>query len=129
MDNIIIENHSDLLQRIAVLRGQKDEMEDQLKDTFSEVVSTLNLVSVFEKGPKMTRPIELAKSGANMFLDIIVGLIMRKHRSIKGYLSAVLVEKVTTILIDNYLIKVIVGINSLFSRRKRQGENQKFSIY
>jgi hypothetical protein len=117
MDKAIIENHSELIQRIAVLKWYKVEMEGQLKDSFSVVASTLNLASFFEAGTKKAQPIELVKSGANMVLDIIAGLIMRKHRGIKGYLSAVIMEKVTSVLIDKYLINIMTGVNTLFRHK------------
>lgn len=125
MEKVTIVNHSQLILRIAELRMYKDIQENELKDSFKEVISTLNLISMFKEATNANRPMELAKSGVNMVLDLIIDLILGKHRSIKGYLSAVMVEKFTTMLVNNNLINIIYGINSLFTRKSQYEKSQE----
>lgn len=125
MEKVIITNHSELVLRIAELRMYKDIQEVELQDSFKEIASTLNLISLFKEATNQDRPLELAKSGVNMVLDLIIDLILGKHRSIKGYLSAVMVEKFTTMLVDNNLINIISGINSLFNRKSQYEKSQE----
>jgi len=125
MEKVIITNHSELVLRIAELRMYKDIKETELQDSFKEIASTLNLISLFKEATNQDRPLELAKSGVNMVLDLIIDLILGKHRSIKGYLSAVMVEKFTTMLVDNNLINIISGINSLFNRKNQYEKSQE----
>lgn len=125
MEKVIITNHSELVLRIAELRMYKDIQEAELKDSFKGIASTLNLISLFKEATNQDRPLELAKSGVNMVLDLIIDLILGKHRSIKGYLSAVMVEKFTTMLVDNNLINIISGINSLFNRKSQYEKSQE----
>lgn len=125
MEKAIIKNHSELVLRIAELRMYKNIQEAELKDSFKGIASTLNLISLFKEATNQDRPLELAKSGVNMVLDLIIDLILGKHRSIKGYLSAVMVEKFTTMLVDNNLINIISGINSLFNRKSQYEKSQE----
>lgn len=125
MEKAIITNHSELVLRIAELRMYKDIQEAELKSSFKGIASTLNLISLFKEATNQDRPLELAKSGVNMVLDLIIDLILGKHRSIKGYLSAVMVEKFTTMLVDNNLINIISGINSLFNRKSQYEKSQE----
>lgn len=125
MEKAIIKNHSELVLRIAELRMYKDIQEAELKDSFKGIASTLNLISLFKEATNQDRPLELAKSGVNMVLDLIIDLILGKHRSIKGYLSAVMVEKFTTMLVDHNLINIISGINSLFNRKSQYEKSQE----
>lgn len=124
MEKVKIINHSQLIGRIAELRMNKDTQEIELKESFKELISTLNLISMFKGSTNTDHPMELAKSGVNMVLDLIIDLILGKHRSIKGYLSAVMVEKFTTMLVNNNLINIIYGINSLFTRKSQYEKSQ-----
>lgn len=125
MENKPITNHTELLLRIAELKIDKDIQENELQNSFKEVVSSLNLISLFKAATNQDHPLEIAKSGVNMVLDLIIDVVLGKHRSIKGYLSAVLVEKFTTMLIDNNLINIITGISSLFSRKSQYERSQE----
>jgi hypothetical protein len=122
MENNNIKNHSELILRIAELRIEKDIQEEKLQRSFKNIVSSLNLISLFKVATNENRPIELAKSGVNLALNLIIDLVMGKHRSIKGYLSAVMIEKFTTVLVNNNLLNIISGIGSLLHKKN---ENEK----
>ena len=106
MDNTHIDNHLQLLMRIEALKAEKDIRENELKINFNELISGLNLVSILKGTTKNENPLDFIKSGVNTVLDLIIGLALGKNRSIKGFLSAVLVEKFTTMLIDNNLTNI-----------------------
>lgn len=125
MEKVKIVNHSQLILRIAELRMYKNIQENELKDSFKEMASTLNLISFFKEAANVDHPMELAKSGVNMVIDLIIDLVLGKHKSIKGYLSAVMVEKFTTMLVNNNLINIIYGINSLFTRKSQYEKSQE----
>jgi hypothetical protein len=124
MEKVIITNHTQLLERIAELKKQKNVQELELQDTFKEIALTLNLVSLFKKSTTDNRPLDLAKSGVNMVLDLIIDLSLGKYRSIKGYLSAVMVERFTAMLVESNILTIISGIQSLFSKKSKHQENQ-----
>lgn len=125
MEKVIIVNHSQLIQRLAELRMYKDIRENELKVSFTEMASTLNLTTIFKEAKNINRPMELAKSGINMLVDLIIDLVLGKHRSVKGYLSAVMLEKISAMLVDNNLINIIYGINSIFKRKSQYEKSQE----
>lgn len=125
MEKKTITNHAELVLRIAELKMNKDIQEYELQNSFKEVVSTLNLVSLFKEATNQNHPLQMARSGVNLVLKLIIDLILGKHRSIKGYLSAVMVERFTTMLVDNNLINIISGISALFNRKSQYEKSQE----
>lgn len=126
LTRVSISNYEQLLTQIETLREEKDFQEDKLKNSFSEMLGLLNIMSLFKAATKQEQPLELAKTGLNMILTLIIDLVLGKHRSIKGYLSAVMVEKFTTVLINNNLTNIITGISSLFNRKTQYERSQEF---
>ena len=126
LTRVSISNYEQLLTQIETLREEKDFQEDKLKNSFNEMLELLNIMSLFKVATKQEQPLELAKTGLNMILTLIIDLVLGKHRSIKGYLSAVMVEKFTTVLINNNLTNIITGISSLFNRKTQYERSQEF---
>lgn len=127
MENTFVTNHSELLSRLTELKSEREIQEMALKYTFTEFVATINLGSLF-KGSNTTdndQPKELLKTGLNMLLNLITGLVLGKNRSIKGYLSAMMVERFTTMVIDNNIINIITGISSLIFRKRNQDRDSE----
>ena len=120
MENTAILNHSDLLARLADLKSEREIQEMSLKYTFVEFISTINVVSFFKSNNKLSglQPNDLIKSGLNMAINLVIGLVLGKNRSVKGFLSTLMVERFTTMIIDNNLINVISKIGSLFLHKK-----------
>lgn len=114
-----ITNHAQLQLRIAELRMYKSIQEEELKVSLRDAFTTLNIISIF-KNATVEQPLQLAKSAVNMTLDLIIDLVLGKHRSIKGFLSSILVERFTTSLVDNNLMNVISTITELIERFKKR---------
>lgn len=127
MEYTFIKNHSELLARLTELKSEREIQEMALKYTFTEFIATIDLVSLFKKSntPEDDQPKELLKTGLNMLLNLITGLVLGKNRSIKGYLSAMMVERFTTMVIDNNLINIITGISSLIFRKRNQDRDSE----
>lgn len=125
MENTTIINHAELLSRLTDLKSEREIQEMALKYTFTEFIATIDLVSLFKKKNDAgnDQPQELLKTGLNMALNMITGLIFGKNRSIKGYLSALMVERFTTMVVDNNLINIITGISSLIFKKRNQGND------
>jgi len=125
MENTPIINHSELLSRLTELKSEREIQEMALKYTFTEFIATIDLVSLFKRTNTSDndQPKELLKTGLNMALNLITGLVLGKNRSVKGYLSALLVERFTTMLVDNNIINIITGISSLIFRKRDQERN------
>ncbi|MCE5330878.1 MAG: hypothetical protein LLF95_01925 [Bacteroidales bacterium] len=125
MENKQITNHAALMRRIVELKADKSVQEVTLKITFLEMISTLDLMSIFRGKKSEDAPLDLVKTGVNMALDLIIDMILGKHRSVKGFLSSVLVENFSRILINNNLINIISGISSLLSRKTQYERSQE----
>lgn len=127
MENTFVTNHSELLARLTELKSEREIQEMALKYTITEFIATIDLVSLFKKSstPEDDQPKELLKTGLNMLLNLITGLVLGKNRSIKGYLSAMMVERFTTMVIDNNLINIITGISSLIFRKRNQDRDSE----
>jgi hypothetical protein len=119
MNNLPITNHSQLLLRIAELKAIKDIEEEELKISIRKFISTIDLVSFFKVGilNSGSHTADLVKTGINMVLNLLISVIVGKHRSMKGFLSSILIEKFTSTLINNNLMGIIAAISSLLSRK------------
>ncbi len=121
MGNTAILTHSDLLARLTELKYDREIQETSLKYTFIEFISTINVVSFF-KGSNNSNYLQsndLLKNGLSMGLNLITGLVLGKNRSIKGFLSTMMVERFTRMILDKDLINIITKIASLiFSKNE-----------
>lgn len=118
MEKTTILNYSDLLARLTELKSERETQEISLKYTFTEFVSSINLVSFFKSKSNNLLPNDLMKSGLSMAVNMIAGLVLGKNRSVKGFLSTLMVERLTTMVIDNNLIELVSKITSLFFNKK-----------
>lgn len=120
MENTAILNHSDLLSRLNELKSEREIQGTTLKYTFIEFITTINVVSFFKSANKTSslHSNDLMKNGLSLVLNTITGLVLGKNRSVKGYLSTLFVERITTMLIDNDLINTVSKIASLFLHKK-----------
>ena len=55
-----------------------------------------------------------------MVLNLITGLVFGKNRSIKGYLNTLVIERFTSMIIDNNLINIVAGIGSMLFKKRNQ---------
>ncbi len=118
MVNTHIINHAELLVQISDLKAKKEVQEEELKITLKGLFSGLNLISIFSGKPiKTEQPIELVKLGVNKVIDLIIDFTLGRNRSLKGFLSSVLVEKFTTTLVNNNLINIISAISTMLRNR------------
>jgi len=125
MENKQITNHAALMSRIVELKADKSVQEGTLKITFLEMISTLDFMSIFRGKKSEEAPLDLVKTGVNMALDLIIDMILGKHRSVKGFLSSILVENFSRIMINNNLINIISGISSLLNRKTHYEKSQE----
>lgn len=122
MTTTTIVSHSELLQQLAGLKLQQEFQEDELKGLLGEFISTINLGVIFKSATNHQQTPDIAKMGLTMLVNLITGFVLGKNRSIKGYLSSVMVEKFTTSLIDHNLISIISTISSLFNKQKNENK-------
>jgi hypothetical protein len=114
-----ITNHSELLRQIAVLRADKNVQEVKLERTFKELANTLNFLSLFKSKSNRDQPLEFAKQGVTMAMDLIIDLIYGKNKGFKGFISSVLVEKIINFIIDHKFNDVIALFTGFFNKNPK----------
>ena len=129
MENTEISGHVELLLRIRQLKVEKLRQENELKYTFREFANSLEPLSVVKRSlHKMTQDKEvqfdLAKAGLNLSTNFIIGAVLGKYRGIKGFLSSVLLEKISTVFINNNVSEIIAGIDKLVYQNSEKETNQ-----
>jgi hypothetical protein len=124
MENTAIINYPELLFRLKELKLTKENSENELKLSFTEFMATVDIVSLFsrQKNPENSQQ-NLLKTGINMALNLVTGLVFGKNRSVKGYLSALMIERFTTMVIDNNLIGIVAGIGSMIFKKRNRDKN------
>lgn len=127
MEYTEINNHKDLALRILQLKSERMREEIELKDSFSDLVSSLSPSSlvrhtlsdlVHDKELKM----DLATTGMNLGAEFLIDRLLGKNKSLKGYLSSIFVDKIATSLITNNSSKIISIFTNLLAPKQEPEE-------
>jgi hypothetical protein len=116
MENSAITGHKELVWRIEQLKIEKIRQELELKLTVNEFVNTLNPVtmvkeSLHELAEDNTVQVDLIKATLNIGANFILEHLIGKHPNMSGLLSSVLVENISSLLINNNVSKLFSGIS------------------
>lgn len=122
MENKIIANYSELTARLTLLKSERDMQEIVLKQSFNEFISSINIFSFFKSSDATEnfQSNDFIKSGLTMTVNLLAGLVFGKNRSLKGFLSTLMVERFTKMLIDNNLINTFAKIGSMIFSKKTE---------
>lgn len=122
MENKIIVNYSELTAHLTLLKSERDVQEIVLKQSFNEFISSINIFSFFKSSDATEnfQSNDLIKSGLTMTVNLLAGLVFGKNRSLKGFLSTLMVERFTKMLIDNNLINTFAKIGSMIFSKKTE---------
>ena len=125
MENKEISSHAELVLRIMDLKAEKFSREEDLKYTFKEFVSTLNPISMVKESLHQLAAdrdvkFDLAKVGLNLGVDFIIDKVLGRNRSVKGFLSSVLIEKFSTLFLNNNISKIVSEISKLLHPNSEQ---------
>jgi hypothetical protein len=106
MGNLKIESYSDLILQITLIKTTKKQQEIELRKDFNEFTQSLNPVQIIQHGLSKlandkTIKFNLKKIGMIAGADLLIDIIFGRNRSIKGFLSAVLVEKIASTYINS----------------------------
>ncbi len=118
MENTKISGHTELLLQIMHLKGEKFRQEEELKHSLKEFAYSLSPAQIVKDSlhklasDKEVR-VDLGKVGLNMGANFIIEKVLGRSNSIKGFLSSILVEKISGSIINNNSSKIISGISNL----------------
>lgn len=121
MNNYSITTHEELKQQINHLKIKKAQSAEDLKKSLVAFFESIDPVSVIKgslhalASDKTVRT-DIAKVGLNMGANIIIDKILGKHQSIKGFLSALLVEKISSEFINNNFSHIVAGISKMMNK-------------
>ena len=120
-----VTNHSELVFRIMELKAQKLSQEIELKYCIKEFAYTVNPTSmiknsIYELSQDKEVRIDLTKVGFTLGANFIIDKVLGRNRGIKGFLSSVLFEKVSSTLINKYAPGIVSGFRKLINSRSRQ---------
>ncbi len=121
MENKKILNHTELSMCIMQLKSDILLQEDELKHKFKEFLFTLNPISIVKDSiHQLARDKEvqfdLTKVGLNVGANFLIDQVLGRNRSIKGFLSSLLVEKFSNTFINKNASGIISGISKLLSK-------------
>jgi hypothetical protein len=117
-------NHAELSLRIMELKSEILLQEDELKYRFKEFLFTLNPISIVkdsihELASDKEVQFDLTKVGLNLGANFLIDQVLGRNRSIKGFLSSVLVEKFSNTFINKNASGIISGISKLLSKNNQ----------
>jgi len=119
MEKIIIKNHSELLLHIMQLKSQKISQEIEIKHSFKSLINSLSPISMIKNSlrdlsqDKEAR-FNIAKVGLNLGTNFIIEKVVGRNKSIKGFLSSIILEKFSGAFINKNASSIITSINKLF---------------
>ncbi|MHB1278130.1 MAG: hypothetical protein ACYC1Q_07010 [Bacteroidia bacterium] len=119
-----LNNHEALLQEISNLRLKRELQEEELKDAWKTFADSMNPVAIVKDSlHKLTHDpeikTELGSAAMHAGASLIIGKVLGKHRSIKGYIASVIVEKLYFSFVDSPVFRAIT------KNRKTEEEQHK----
>lgn len=125
METTQLSSHAELLLRIEELKAKKHSQEVLLIDKFMIITSSFDFLSLLNKGSmNKNHEFDLVKVGLNTGANLLINLVLGKNRSIKGFLSSVLVQRFASVLINNNLSTIVSGVQNLVQRFKKNKNEQ-----
>ncbi len=125
MENATITNHSQLSARIMFLKAEQLRHEEEIKYEIKELASTYSPFSIlkssihdllFDKDVQF----DLANVGLKMGANYIIDKVLGKNHSLRGFLSALMVEKISAAFIQKNMTKIISTVGNLFHSNSKK---------
>ena len=118
MDTYYITDYDQLKQRIMHLKWQRIDQKEKiirnvktLYHSFYPSVLIKNTLRKLLSGSEV-RP-DIAKAGINTLTDFLIGKIFGRGRSIKGYISSLLIGKIANYTVNNWSDSIYTGIGKI----------------
>ena len=125
MNHPQISNLADLELHVQHLKTQKRQQEVELKMTFNEVIEAINPISIakqslHELAGDLEVQFDVVKMGLNVGANLIIDKVLGKHQSVKGFLSSIVMEKLSTVVINNNATDIVLGITDLIIGKPKE---------
>ena len=118
MENAEIRDHKELTLRIIRLKAEKHRQEEELRQEVRELVKSFDHVSILktylhELAVDKEVQFDLARVGINMGAGFLINKVLGRNGSIKGFLSSILLEKLSSLLTGSTLSGIVSGISRM----------------
>jgi hypothetical protein len=122
MEHTKITTHAELIMRINHLKAEQFNRQEQIERHAKELIYSLDPVSIFKRGvyelahePEIQQ--DATKIGLNLVSEFLIGKVLGRNSSIRGYLSSMLATKLAGSLIDKNANKIVSGISNLLHKQ------------
>ena len=120
--------HQLLSERIAVLKDERAGLEIKIKGTIAGIAQSFSPTSILKSSVKQLSTdkefrTEAVVSGLSLGANFLIEKVLGRSKSIKGFLSSVLVEDISTPLI-NLIVKKFFTTSGSKSKKKNNTETQ-----
>lgn len=120
-----ITGYQDLQERIEELRNESSKAQQDMESAFGRVVTGLDPVTLVKSSvQQLSRDhglkMDVVKAGMNMGANFLIDKIMGRRKSLKGFLSSILLEKYSHLLIEKGVPGIIQAVaNTLKTKAER----------
>jgi hypothetical protein len=126
-----INNHTDLKLRIMHLNALKEEQEEKLKYDFKKLYYSLQPATLIKNTLSNTVSdpdvqFNLAKTGVGIGLDLLIGKLLGKNKSIRGFISSFIFQKASHFLLEKHGDKIVNGISEVIQIFKHQNNGSSW---
>ena len=113
-------NYKELTARVTHLKVEKHNQELQLRQAVVQFIDTLNPISIAKKSLYTLAAdtevhFALAKVGLNIGANFLIEQILGKNRSVKGFLSSILVEIFSNTFINSHVAEIMEKVNQMIN--------------
>lgn len=118
MGNSKITNQQELMIRLAELKLEKSAQEGILRQTYNEIVATIDLVTFIKSitSPRKNDNLNFAKTAFTTVVDLIIGFVIGGKKGFKGFMNTLLAESIALIFTDDNLSRIITFVKDFFQK-------------
>ncbi len=111
-----VTNISELRARIIQLNHIKESEETEIKRNAMEIYHSIHPINVIKEvihglSSNEEAATDIKNAGLNMGLDFLIGKIVGRTSSLKGFLSSMLLEKISHLTINKYSKAIFDKLN------------------
>ena len=133
MSKTTILNHKQLVAQIKQLKTDRINQEAHLTHSVGEFLQAINPITI-AKNTLHALAVDsevhysLAKVGLNMAANFIIEKVLGKNRSVKGFLSTILVEIMSNAYINQHAPEIITKIKNLIIPQNGEAERRELNM-
>lgn len=132
MKKINPSKHAEVMLQIMHLKAEKFEQETKLKTQFYELLEEYKPISVLKRSlneitADQNVQTDLMKAGMGLTTKFIISRVFKKQETIKSFLSAVILEKISTVMINKNATGILESVSKFIRPRHHQSEGENES--